>query len=97
MSGTFNVTLDTPFGPQKGVLTLTEKDGSLNGSIRAVGSTSLFSGGKVSGNSFEFSGILHVALFRFRYTAKGTVDGDTLRAVAETGSGTFQMRGIRVS
>lgn len=95
MNGTYNVSLHTPIGVQKGTVTLMEENGALRGSIRAMGSTSTFQNGKVSGNAFEFSGILNAGFFNFSYTAKGTIDGDTLNAVATTNTGAFQIIGTR--
>lgn len=97
MNGTFHITLRTPFGLEKGILTFVDENGKLSGSIRAMGSTSLFKDGKMNGNSFEFSGILNASLFNFSYTAKGVVNGDTIQAVATTNSGTFQIHGTRAT
>ena len=95
MGGTFDVTLTTPIGPKRGILTMVEKDGTLSGSIRAMGNTSFFRNGRAAGNSFEFSGVLDAGFFRTRYTVRGTVEGDTLRAAAATDLGTFRMSGTR--
>ena len=97
MSGTYNVTLHTPMGGQKGTVTLVDDHGTLSGSIRAMGSTSFFRNGKALGNSFEFSGILSIGFFQLRYRAKGTVEGDIIKAVATTDSGTFQINGTRAA
>lgn len=97
MGGTFDVILNTPAGPKKGVLTMAERDGTLSGSIRAMGAASFFSNGRAKGNSFEFSGILNAGFFRIRYTARGTVEGDTLKAAAATDLGTFGMSGTRTA
>lgn len=96
MNGTFNVTLQTPIGPQNGLLTLIDDNGALSGYIRAMGMTSPFKNGKVTGNAFEFSGILNTGFIRFRYVVKGTVDGDTIKGVAIANSRTFQLQGTRV-
>lgn len=96
MGGTFDVTLNTPIGSKKGILTMIEQNGMLSGSIRAMGRTNSFSNGRVNGNSFEFSGLLDMGLFRIRYTAKGTVEGNTLKATAATDAGTFRMSGTRI-
>lgn len=95
MDGTFRVTLRIPGGPQNGILSLTERNGSLSGFIRALGHTSYFENGKAAGNAFEFSGILDAGFFQFPYTARGTVEGDRLSAAAETSSGTFRITGVR--
>jgi len=97
MNGTFNITLYTPIGPQRGFLTLTDENGALRGSIRAMGNTNYYRSGKADGNSFEFSGILNAGFFNIRYSAKGTIDGDTLKAKVTTDSGIFQMDGTRTA
>lgn len=97
MNGTFNITLYTPFGPQSGVLMLIDENGILHGSIRAMGNSNYFRNGKSNGNSFEFSGILNAGFFNIRYSAKGTVDGDTLKAKVTTDSGIFQINGTRTA
>ncbi|MFT9056435.1 MAG: hypothetical protein ABF449_07395 [Ethanoligenens sp.] len=97
MNGTFNVTLNTPIGLQRGTITFTDQNGVLSGSINAMGNTSYFDNGKADGNAFVFSGVLNTGLFKFKYTAKGTVVGDALQAVATSNSMTFQMKGTRVA
>lgn len=97
MNGTYNVTLHTPIGVKNGTITFFNKNEMLNGSIRTMGNTSFFMNGKTHGNSFEFSGILNAGFFRISYTAKGTVIGDVLKAVASTKIGTFQINGTRTA
>lgn len=96
MNDTFSISMNTPMGVKKGTITLTEENGALSGSIRTMGSKSTFRDGIITGNSFEFSGVLNAGFFRFRYHAKGRIEGDTLQATAVTNSGTFQIRGTRV-
>ena len=95
MNGTFDITLYTPIGPQRGFLMLTDENGALRGSIHAMGNTNYFRNGKTDGNSFEFSGILNAGFFNIRYSAKGMIDGNTLKAKVTTDSGTFQLSGTR--
>ena len=95
MDSIFNVSLLTPIGLQKGTITFVEQNGGLSGSIRTMGSTNLFRNGKMNGHSFEFSGILNLGFFNPKYIAKGTIDGNTLKAVATTDFGTFQINGTR--
>lgn len=95
MNGTFDVTLLTPIGPQRGVLKLTDKNGALRGSVHAMGYTNYFRNGKANGNSFALSGTLNASIFNIRYSAKGTIDGDSLKARVTTDSGIFQLSGTR--
>ncbi|WP_083210030.1 hypothetical protein [Caproicibacter fermentans] len=97
MKSTFNVTLQTPIGPQRGVLAMEEERGILSGSIRAMGSTSFFKNGKIDFNAFEFSGVLNMGFFCTKYQVKGTLSGNALAAVATTGYGNFQISGTRVT
>ena len=97
MNGTYSVTLQTPFGIQRGTVTFVDNNGMLSGSIRTMGNTSFFRNGKINENSFEFSGILNAGFLSLKYTTKGTTEGDTLKAVALTSSGTFQINGTRVA
>ena len=95
MNGTFDVTLLTPIGPQRGVLMLSDENGTLHGSIHAMGYTNYLRNGSANGNSFELSGTLNASIFNIRYSAKGTIDGDTLNAKVTTDSGIFELSGTR--
>jgi hypothetical protein len=97
MNSNFNITLRTPFGSQNGVLTLIDDNGTLNGYIRAMEKNNYFKNGSMVDNSFAFSGILDVGIFKFSYTAKGSIVGNVLKAVATTNSGTFQISGTRTT
>jgi hypothetical protein len=96
MNGTFKVSLSTPIGIKNGIIHFINQNGVLSGSIRAMSSENPFSGGKTNGDSFEFSGILKAGFSRFKYTATGTVAGDTLKATAHTKYGTMKITGTRV-
>lgn len=93
MNGTYNITLITPFGPQKGTVVFTDCNGVLSGSIHALGDTSYFKGGKTGDNSFDFSGTLNTGFFTIRYAANGTAEGNILNGSVKTNLGTFQIRG----
>jgi hypothetical protein len=97
MSGTYKVTLSTPFGPRSGLLQLIDDNGSLHGSIRAMGFTSPFSGGTVNGGNFEFSGVLNAGFGRIPYKASGTVTGSALTATAATKFGNLRISGTAVA
>jgi hypothetical protein len=96
MNGTFKVALSMPMGLQSGTINFIDDNGILNGSIHAMGSVNPFRNGKISGNTFEFTGTLKIFFNRFDYTAKGTVIGDTLKATAETKYGIMQISGTRI-
>ena len=95
MNGTYNVTLVTPFGPKKGTVVFTDRNGVLNGSIHAMGDTSNFRNGKADGNTFKFSGVFNAGFFNVQYTAKGAIEGNALKGTVNTNLGTFEMYGVK--
>lgn len=95
MKSNYHLTLRLPAGLQKGTLTLIEQNGTLRGTVSAVGLTSRFKNGKINGNSFEFTGHLYTALFRLRYKADGTFDGDAIHLTATTNFGVYQISGAK--
>ncbi|WP_283609210.1 hypothetical protein [Faecalispora anaeroviscerum] len=97
MNGTYRISMRTPIGLQNGVISFIDEGIAISGSIRAMGNTSYFKNGKASGNSFEFSGILNTGLLYLRYTAKGIVNGNKLKATVATSYGTFQIFGTQIS
>ena len=97
MNSTFKVALSTPMGVQEGSLILMDEGGTLSGSIRAMGNESPFRDGKMDGNKFEFSGVLRAGFLKFRYTARGTIEGNVLKGTASTGAGTFRISGTKLA
>lgn len=96
MNGTFRIALSTPLGSKQGTIHFEDSNGSLSGTVYAMGMASPFQGGRASGNSFSFSGTLTVGLYRFDYTARGTVTGDVLKGTAVTRYGSMPIRGMRM-
>lgn len=96
MKSTFNAALRTPKGIQKGIITFIDENGSLHGSISALGRKNYFKNGKINGKAFELSGTLSAGPFSLGYTAKGTLDRDSVSATATTQFGTFRITGTRI-
>jgi hypothetical protein len=97
MTDAFKISMVTPIGKKDGTIRLTNDNGVLSGYIKVMGSISYIKDGTITGNSFEFSGILHAAFFQFKYHATGTIEGDSFKAVASTNSGAFQINGTRIT
>ena len=100
VNDTYSITLQTPMGREQGLLTLQEKDGMLSGSIQTKGRVNRFDAGRCAvsehgGMRFSFQGILSLGFIKIPYTARGTVQGDTLKAVADTRFGSFPFQGKR--
>jgi len=95
MDGIYNITMQTPIGMEKGTITFTQDGEALSGSLYILRGSNAFSGGKVEGNEFEFSGEIKKLIAKIPYTAKGTIDGVNLTAVADTKYGKLAIKGNR--
>lgn len=81
--GIWNVTLQTPMGEQKGVLTLTSEGGSLEGTLDTSMGNLPLTDGKVSGDHLTWQTKMTKPMpMNLKFTAD--VSGDTI-------SGTFKM------
>ncbi|MGM1046999.1 MAG: hypothetical protein ACQEXX_12745 [Bacillota bacterium] len=95
MNGTYNITMQTPMGMEKGTITFTQDGDALGGSLNILRGSNAFSGGNIKGNEFIFSGEIKKLITKIPYTAKGTIDGDNLTAVADTKYGKLAIKGNR--
>ena len=96
VAGEYQVAMRTPLGNEQGRLTLTDADGVLSGSIRAMGAVNHFAGGRTDGAHFSFQGILRFGFLKIPYSARGEIRGDTLTAAADTRYGSFSLQGKRI-
>lgn len=96
INGTYRVTLSLPIGAKSGTISFADNGGTLSGTIRAMGSSSPFTGHS-SGNHFTIRGVLNAGFFRFSFTADGTADGQSLRGTARSNAGSFPINGTKVS
>lgn len=96
IEGKYSITMKTPLGTQKGVVTLNVQGDSLSGSFKAMGTANSFSNGKVSGNKITFSGTLRTIIGSIPYVVEATIEGDNITGVAKTSKGNFQIDGKRV-
>ena len=96
ISGTYEISMQLPKELETGKVTLKESGGRLNGTLNAGDVVTSFSNGRINGNRFEFSGIIHKLFFKIRFTARGEIQGDKLTAVADTRHGTFNITGKRI-
>ena len=95
MNGTFKVNLTTPQGPKSGTINFVDENGVLSGSLHALGHENPFKNGITDANTFEFTGTLKTGFIKIKYTAKGTITGDTLQATAKTQFGLMEISGTR--
>ena len=95
MDGIYNITMQTPMGMEKGNISFTQGGETFSGSLNILGTKNPFNGGKLIGTDFEFSGEIKKLIKKFAYTAKGTINGDTLTATATTKFGILKINGTR--
>jgi len=97
MNGTYSITMQTPMGLEKGTITFAQDGEALSGSLNILRGSNAFSGGHIEGNAFEFSGEIKKLITKIPYTAKGTIEGDHLTAVADTKYGKLSIEGNRAN
>jgi len=96
VDGKYAITLNTPMGKQSGNLTLKADGASLSGNFsNALLGQADFDGGKVTGDSFEFSVSVNSPMGKLNIGFNGTVSGDKLSAKATTPMGPLDVEGTR--
>ena len=95
VDGTWNVTVNSPMGPQPSSLTLKAEGGSLTGTQSAQGASQPIVNGKVDGDTVTWSNSITTP-FPMTLEFTGKVDGDTLNGSVKAGSfGNFPFTGTR--
>ena len=82
--GTWNLTLQTPMGERRSVLTLATSGATLTGTQEAEGNTTDISEGSVNGNEVSWK-VSITNPMPLTLTFNGTVDGNSLNGNADTG------------
>ncbi|MCB2177470.1 MAG: hypothetical protein KQH57_16800 [Actinomycetales bacterium] len=95
-TGSYDLTVDTPFGAQHGRLDLDLTTDRLTGRLATASGTSELDDGSVDGDAFTFTTRLRTPMGRMKATVTGTVDGDTLTASARLPLGRAAIHGTRV-
>lgn len=97
IDGTYNVTVKTPIGMNRGSLKLATEGDSVKASLSLIGMGNLHSTGKVDGDTFTMQGNMRMFTFgHLAYNIKGQVEGRKLHAIAETSHGTLSIQGTRI-
>ncbi|HJX03261.1 MAG TPA: hypothetical protein VJ488_01740 [Dehalococcoidia bacterium] len=92
IDGTWDTSVSTPMGAQKGTLVLKTDGNALSGSSTTSFGTSNFTGGKVDGNNIEFTVESSTPFGPAKFEFKCKVDGDNM-----TGETTMQPMGMKSS
>lgn len=94
--GTYQVTVKTPMGNQKGTLTIQSAGESFSGSLETPSGTSHFTGGRVNGNQLQWQAETKTPLGAFDVSYTATIEGDRLSGEASTPMGAAPMDGMKI-
>ena len=96
IDASYDITLSTPMGPQKSVLTLKQEGDTLTGSSEGQGNTVTVEDGKVDGNNLSWTcNVTKPMPIKLEFTA--TVDGDDISGEAKLGAfGTAKFSGSKI-
>lgn len=92
MDGTYNLTMMTPAGKQKGSIQIKTQGSEFRGLVQFMGMKKEFSG-KVSGNRFEFKGDVRVLTAHVTFQVRGRVEKGKLTAEADSNLGKYEVIG----
>jgi len=94
--GTYQVTVQTPMGAQKGKLTIRTSGDTFSGSMETATGSSEFSGGRINGNTLQSLAETKTPMGAFDIGYKAAIDGDKLTGEAATPLGSVPMEGIKI-
>ena len=95
IDGAYEITLQTPIGPQKGKLILKTDGGTLSGTSEGPLGVDPFHDGTVNGDEFEFMVETKSPMGPIKVTMKGKVEGNRLTGEANTPLGPAPVTGKR--
>jgi hypothetical protein len=96
LDGTYDVTVRTPMGAQRGKLTIQTSGDAFSGSLETKSGASNFTGGSINGNHLQWQAETKTPMGAFDVTYKATLDGEKLTGEAATPLGTAPLEGIKV-
>ena len=97
VDGTYDMTMDSPLGKMKAMLTLREENGSLSGKIESRMGTSDFSGGKVEGNKASCDMKVNSPIGKISLSCNVVFNGDEVTGELNAGKlGIFPVAGWKI-
>lgn len=95
VAGTWNVTVKTPMGEQKGTLTVEPNGDTFTGRLESSMGAAEVNDGKVSGDSLTWKMDMKVPM-PMTLDCEATVSGDTLSGAVKAGAfGSMALEGVR--
>lgn len=95
VSGTYEITVQTPLGKQTGSLTLTVEESSLTGTLVNSNGSFDLTDGRVHGNEVQFTTKIKTPMGKLKAQISGKVEGDTFKGTANLPLGSAEIEGIR--
>jgi hypothetical protein len=95
ITGTWNLTLNSPLGDQSARLDVTEAGGALQATLTGKGDPTPAQRFEVNGNDVSFAADADTPVGRLNLAFSGTVDGDKLAGKYQTPFGGFDFSGTR--
>ncbi len=95
ITGTWNLTLNSPLGDQNARLDVTEAGGALQATLTGKGDPTPAQRFEVNGNEVSFSADADTPVGRLNLAFSGTIDGDKLAGKYQTPFGGFDFSGTR--
>lgn len=96
IDGTYQVTVKTPLGNQKGKLTIQSSGDIFSGSLETSTGTTHFSDGRVNGSQLQWHAETKTPMGSFDVNYTATVEGGRLSGEAATPMGKAPMEGMRL-
>lgn len=93
--GIYNISVQTPMGPQEGKLTIKTDGEAFSGTLETASGASDFSGGSISGNMLEWRAETKTPMGAFDVAYTATIEGEKLTGEAETPLGPAPMEGTK--
>jgi hypothetical protein len=95
ITGTWNLTLNSPLGDQSARLDVTEADGALQATLTGKGDPTPAQRFEFTGNEVSFAADADTPVGRLNLAFAGTIDGDKLSGKYQTPFGGFDFSGTR--
>ena len=95
ITGTWNLTMNSPLGDQSARLDIHDTGGVLQGTLTGKGDPTPVQGLEVNGNEVKFAADADTPVGRLNLAFTGTVDGDSLSGKYQTPFGGFDFNGTR--
>ena len=95
ITGTWNLTLNSPLGDQAARLDVTEADGALQATLTGKGDPTPAQRFEVNGSDVSFAADADTPVGRLNLAFSGTIDGDKLAGKYQTPFGGFDFSGTR--